>query len=327
MEKPRRGLVRFKETPITSIEPVGIRDVWDIEVEEDHSYLASGFVSHNSSSAPNLQNIPKDGTFRKLFKAKPGYVLVDSDFAALELRILALITGDEVMLKIFKDGVDPHSATAAKMFNLPLESVTKDSKERKVGKAINFGIAYGEGAKKLGDSLGISKDEAQRYLDEWGRTYPTITAWIREQKRKLKESGKVRYSLGRERPLMGIFSNDTGLQAEAERQCVNTAIQGSGADCTSISIARIGQCLKSKFGEEQAHIVVEIHDAIVVECKQEIAEQVKAIVIEEMMRQMPMLSDAIPLAVDCEIKHTLGDGLPNGPAKCQKSCCREEVKP
>ncbi len=322
MEIARKGSVRFKSCAIRKVEDIGERDVWDIEVEEDHSYLSSGFVNHNSSSRPNLQNIPKTAEFRKLFKAKPGYVLVDSDFAALELRILALVTGDEVMLKIFKDGVDPHSATAARMFNLPIEAVTKDSKERKIGKAINFGIAYGEGAKKLGDSLGVTKDEAQKYLDDWGRTYPTITAWIRETKRVLKETGKVRYSLGRERPLMGIFSNDSGLQAEAERQSVNTKIQGTGADCTSLSIARIGERLRQTFGEDNARIVVEIHDAIVSEVREDLAHKTKEIVIAEMTRQMPWLSDAIPLAVDCEIKHTLGDGLPDGPPKCQKSCCR-----
>lgn len=316
-------------------------------VDENDRVHTSYKVAHTatarlSSEAPNLQNIPKTKAFRGLFIAEKGFSLIDSDFAAVELRILAMEAKDRVMLQVFKDGVDPHSATAAKMFGLTLADfigvdVTladgttaycknmeeakskypdakfmadrKDRKERKVGKAINFGIVYGEGAKKLGDSLDISKQEAQKYLDDWAKTYPEITAWLAKTRQEAMQTGRVRYSLGRERLLPGIYSNDNGVKAEAERQACNTKIQGTSADCTAIAEIRVGSRLTEEVGEDLAQIVLTVHDQLVTECRNDLLEKAMAIVIEEMEKQMPMLSDELPLAVDCSIKDSLGKGL------------------
>lgn len=259
-----------------------------------------------SSSSPNLQNQPKEKEFQDLFWAGKGRKFVDNDFSALELRVAALLANDESLMEVFRSGVDPHSATASKMFNIPLDKVEKDGKERKAAKAINFGILYGKGAPSLADDLGVTKQEAERWLVDWGRAYPGIMKFIAQRHQEVKKFGYVSYSMGRRRPLPGGLSTDEFIRSEAERASVNTPVQGTGADCTSIAVIRI----RKRFAEEldaDARLVLEIHDAIIADVLEEQAEKAQAIMLEEMRRQMPMLSAALPLDATSAIKDRLGD--------------------
>ncbi len=261
-----------------------------------------------SCSDPNLQNQPKTKEFRDLFMAEDGWVIVDSDFSALELRIVALLANDEAMIDVFKKGIDPHSATAAKMFNMRIEDVPKDSKERKAAKAINFGIVYGKGAPSLAADLGVEKREAERWLEDWGKAYPGVTRFINLKHQEVRKFGYVAYSMNRRRPLPAIYSQDKGLQGNAERASVNTPVQGTGADCTSMASIRV----HDRFEKEMpglARVVLEIHDQIVSEVKKGYEEEAQAIVLEEMRRPMPFLSRALDLDADCDVKERLGDGL------------------
>lgn len=261
-----------------------------------------------SCSDPNLQNQPKTKDFRDLFIAKEGWVLVDADFAALELRVVAIIANDEAMLDIFRRGIDPHSATAARMFGIPIEQVAKDGKQRKAAKAINFGIVYGKGAPSLAADLGVDKSEAERWLVDWGKSYPGVTRFINAKHAEVRKHGYVSYSMNRRRPLPAIFSEDKGLAGGAERASVNTPVQGTGADCTSMASIRIQERYEREM-PGKAYVVLEIHDQIVSEVLLGYEEQAQAITLEEMRRQMPFLSDALPLDADCGVKQRLGDGL------------------
>jgi DNA polymerase-1 len=191
------------------------------------SYNITGTATGRLSCAhPNLQNQPKTPEFRNLFVAEPGWKLADADFSALELRIVAILANDEAMIDIFRKGIDPHSATAAKMFGIPIEKVEKDSKQRKAAKAINFGIIYGQGAPALAASLNVDESEAKKWLEDWAKTYQGITKFVSAKKAEAKKFGYVSYGMNRRRPLPSIWSNDKGLQAAAERASVNTPVQG-----------------------------------------------------------------------------------------------------
>jgi DNA polymerase-1 len=317
---------------------------------DEHGRLHTNFkvfgteTGRLSSSNPNLQNQPKTKAFRDLFVAKEGYSFVDSDFSGLELRILASVSNDEGMIDSFNRGIDPHAATAAEMFKMPLETfqgvdvtlpdgkeVTeltlsmkearkkypdatkffdrKDRKERKVGKIINFGVAYGKGAKSLAEELHIVTDEAERYLKDWAKARPGASAWIEGQHQYVRQHAAVRYSLNRERPLYGIRSDSEFIQSEALRQSVNTPIQGTGADCTSIAFIRVGQRVRKELGPDIARIVLEVHDQIITEVRNGYEDKVETIVREEMTRPMPMLRANLGLDVDCVVKKRWGDGL------------------
>jgi DNA polymerase I len=273
-----------------------------------------------SITEPALQTIPKTKEMRSLLIPDPGYVFIDADYKALELRIIAMLSGDPEFLRIFREGLDPHSITASRMFGLPLELPPtkaerdayfevwnkKYADQRKKAKAVNFGIPYGEGAQGLADQLGVSEKEAQSWLDAWsGKTFPVAARWLEKTVRESRKAGGVNYSLGRFRRLPGFLSAKQAEQSRAERQAKNTPIQGTGGDCTSVAIARIHDRLRREFGagwSEIARIVLEVHDQIVTECLRERAKLVMGWVVDEMSRQMPFLPNTLVLEVDAAIK-------------------------
>ncbi len=286
-----------------------------LAVVDDHSRVHTNFnvagaaTGRLSSSSPNLQNQPKAKLYRDFFVAEDGFSFINSDFSGLELRVIANLSRDEAMLKAFHDGVDPHSATASAMFGIPIEQITKDGKERKAGKIINFGVAYGKQYKSLAEELGISHQEAKDYLANWAKARPQASAWFKAQQAFVREHAYIVYSMNRKRPLWGAFSDDHIKQEDTMRQANNTPVQGTGSDCLSIADIRVGKRLRAEFGEDNARILLEIHDELIVECRDDIAEQVKALVMEEMRRPMPILNDSLGLDVDCSIKKKWGDGL------------------
>lgn len=178
--------------------------------------------------------------------------------------------------------------------------VRKDRKERKAGKIINFGIVYGKGPASLADDLDITKPEAEQYLAGWAKTYAGAWAWIRQRKEELQRTGIIAYSMGRERPLPEVWSDDKGVVGGAYRQCINTPVQGTGADCTSTSVIRVNNRLAAELGAENARVVLEIHDQLVVEGKLEYRRQIQDIVVTEMQRQMPFIGNEIELLADYE---------------------------
>ena len=280
-----------------------------------------------SITEPALQTIPKTKELRNLLIPADGYVFVDADFKALELRILAMLSGDPEFLRIFREGLDPHSITASKMFGIPIDipaNATKADRDayfaewnkkhgdkRKYAKAVNFGIPYGEGAEGLADQLGVPVPEAQGWLNDWAtKSFPVAAKWLDRTVVQSRKDGGVTYSMNRFRRLPGFSSPKQSDQSRAERQAKNTPIQGTGGDCTSLAIVRIHERFRTELGEnwsDIARIVLEVHDQVVVEVLVAYAERVKQWVIEEMSRRMPFLPDTLTLEVDADIKQKWGD--------------------
>jgi DNA polymerase-1 len=280
-----------------------------------------------SITGPALQTIPKTKELRNLLLPAEGYVFVDADFKALELRILAMLSGDPEFIRVFREGLDPHSITASKMFGIPITlspTATKEERDayfadwnkkhsdaRKKAKAVNFGIPYGEGAEGLADDLNVPVAEAQKWLDDWStKTFPVAAKWLTRTVGESRKAGGVSYSMGRFRALPGFYSSKPADQSSAERKAKNTPIQGTGGDCTSLSIVRIHERFRKELGarwSDIARIVLEVHDQIVVEVLRERAEEIKVWVMEEMSRKMPFLPDTLSLEVDADIKERWGD--------------------
>lgn len=248
----------FKETSIVSVEYVGKKAVFDITVANDHSYVANGIVHHNSSREPNLQNIPRGTTskdIKRMFIPPKGYVFLELDYSQAELRVVAEISGDKAMIKIFRDGYNIHLATGLKMNGLLTpETYAEASKARKdpnhpdaikwtkihkQGKVTNFSILYGQSDAQTAEALGCTKEEAGQFKRDWFAAYPGVTKWIKKQKAFAEKNGYV-YSLwGRKRRLpdamRGKERGARGFYEKALRDAINAPIQGASNDFTLFS--------------------------------------------------------------------------------------------
>ena len=248
-----------------------------------------------SSTEPNLQNIPirleLGRQIRKVFIPKPGYVFVDADYSQIELRILAHMSGDEQLIQAYKEAQDIHRITAAKVFNTPFEEVT--DKQRSNAKAVNFGIVYGISSFGLGHNLDISRKEAEEYINQYFATYPRVKQYLDELVKNAKEQGFVTTLYGRKRPIPEITSSNFMQRSFGERIAMNSPIQGTAADIMKIAMNRVHDRLKKE--QLQSRLILQIHDELLIEAKEEEVEQIKALLVEE-MKQAAELS--VPLEVD-----------------------------
>ena len=237
---------------IKSIEPVGIQEVFDITVDNVHSYLANNIWNHNSSSEPNIQQIPKtsvDPNIKKQLIARPGTLYLASDFSQAELRIMAHLSGDETYLNAFASGQDPHLAIACKKYGVDYDEILKihdDEKHpdhklwktrRKQAKQLAFGLIYGIGAAllavKLSDpkaGLIVSKEEAQKQMDEFFDEHPKLRTFKAKQERFLRKHGYLKSLFGRKRRLPEIYSGDKQQEAYAIRMSLNFPVQSAASD-------------------------------------------------------------------------------------------------
>lgn len=253
-----------------------------------------------ASEDPNLQNIPirteLGRKFREVFIPKDGFVFVDSDYSQIELRILASLSGDENLIKSYKDSDDIHSITASKVFNVPLDEVTPEL--RRKAKAVNFGVVYGISAYGLSEDLTISKNEAREYIEQYFETYPKVKEFLDQSVAQAKSDGYVRTLLGRIRPIPELKSSNFMVRSFGERIAMNSPIQGSGADIIKIAMINIHKRLKEENLESK--LVLQVHDEILIETKKEELEEVKKIVSYEM-------ENAVSLKVKLAISLSVGD--------------------
>lgn len=251
-----------------------------------------------SSVEPNLQNLPikteLGRDLRKAFIPKAGYKFVDADYSQVELRILAHLAQDENMLKAFEDNCDIHSTTAAKIFNIPLEEVT--SEQRRSAKAINFGIVYGMGAYSLSQDLGISLDEANLYINNYFKHYSKVKQYLDSQVSMAEDIGYVSTIYNRRRYINDIKSNVKPIKAAATRIAMNSPIQGSAADIMKIAMNNVYH--KINHDKIDAKIILQIHDELLVEVKEEQAEKF-AEVLKEVMENSVNLSVKLSVNVQC----------------------------
>jgi len=242
-----------------------------------------------SSLNPNLQNIPaSDGLakrIREAFVAPSGTVFLAFDYSQIELRIAALLSGDEYLIETFKAGKDIHSAVASRVFGVPESEVTSDM--RRKAKVINFGILYGMGVSALQQNLGTSRKEAQEFHDAYFASFPKIAGYMEGTSAFAKKNGYSQTLFGRRRYFPLMKSPLPYLRAAAERQAGNAPIQGTAADCMKLAIRDAQEALKKAGLLDTAHLVLQVHDELIYEVSEADAEKVAPIVEEAMKNAIP----------------------------------------
>jgi DNA polymerase-1 len=248
-----------------------------------------------SSVNPNLQNIPirteRGQQIRGAFVANDGFELISADYSQIELRLIAEISGEEVMIKAFQNGEDIHASTAAKLYDIPLEEVTKT--QRSNAKTVNFGIIYGQGAFGLAEQTGLSRKEAKEMIENYFATYPQLKIYMASQLESAKEMGYVSTILGRKRHLKDINSNNFVVRGQAERNAVNAPIQGSAADVIKIAMINIDKKLTEQ--NLKSKMLLQVHDELIFEVPTEEVAQMKTLIKTEMENAV---ETKVPLLVE-----------------------------
>ncbi|MBI2609759.1 DNA polymerase I [Candidatus Giovannonibacteria bacterium] len=261
-----RELSKLKSTYIDAIPKLADKDE-RVHTTFDQTGTVTGRLS---SLEPNLQNIPirsEEGRkIRKAFRAAPGFELVAFDYSQLELRIAAILARDKKMLEAFKTGKDIHAITAAEIFNVPEDRVTEQM--RRKAKVINFGILYGMGINALAEGMGVPRDEAERFWNEYFRDFEGVSKFIADTKKMAHEKGYVETVFGRRRYLPELSSAAEYIRKEAERMAVNAPIQGTEADVAKLGMIRAGEMIEDKF-KGSAYLLLQIHDELLFEVKQQ----------------------------------------------------------
>ena len=251
-----------------------------------------------SSAEPNLQNIPirtKMGRqMRRFFIAEKGYSLVDADYSQIELRLLAHISDDYNMCEAFRTGEDIHRKTAAAVFGIPEEFVTEDMRKR--AKAVNFGIVYGIGGYSLAKDIGTTVPEATRYIKSYLLNYPFIDAYLEDVVREATELGYTKTPMGRRRYIPELRAAKAPLRAFGKRVAMNAPIQGAAADVMKLAMIRVADAIKREGLD--ARLVMQVHDELIVEAKDECVEAVKVLVKREMEGAVKL---SVPLTVDVSV--------------------------
>ncbi|MCS7086203.1 MAG: DNA polymerase I, partial [Bacteroidia bacterium] len=244
-----------------------------------------------SSNNPNLQNIPirteRGKEVRKAFVAPPGSMIVSADYSQIELRIMAEMSGDENMIAAFRAGADIHRETAARIFGVSSDAV--DAEMRRKAKTVNFGIIYGMSAFGLAERLGISRTEAKQIIESYFEQYPGVKRYMDECVRRARSEGAARTLLGRMHPLPDLHSANHTVRAMAERNAINTPIQGTAADMIKLAMVRIANRIASM----RSKMMMQVHDELVFEAPEDEIEALRALVVEEMSGAMPGMKTPI----------------------------------
>lgn len=262
-----------------------------------HSYFhqtvtATGRIS---STEPNLQNIPtraeQGKQIKKAFKAQKGNIFIDADYSQIELRILAHISKDKNMREAFLNEEDIHKQVASKVFDVPLEEVTKE--QRTAAKAVNFGIVYGISGFGLAEQLGISRKKAEQYIEQYLNKYCGVKQFMDEIVEEAKQNGYVETLFHRRRYIPEISSNNYMVRQFGARAAMNTPIQGTAADIMKIAMIHVNERLKEE--KLNARLILQIHDELLIECNIEEKEKVKEILKESMEKAVKL---EVPLEVE-----------------------------
>ncbi len=251
-----------------------------------------------SSTNPNLQNIPirseRGKEIRKAFIPRdPNRLLVSADYSQIELRIVAAISGDPNMCEAFKQGKDIHTATAAKVYGIEEADVTKEMRYK--AKSVNFGIIYGQGAFGLADNLGISRTEAKEIIDNYKKEFPNIQKYMDQQINNAKELGFVETLMGRKRWLRDINSSNFTVRGFAERNAINSPIQGSAADMIKLAMIRVHREMEKKQWESK--MILQVHDELVFDAVENELPELKELILSCMTGAM-ILPNGVPVEAE-----------------------------
>ena len=274
-------------------------DALPSQIDKDDKRVHTNFSQTTAATGrlasvnPNLQNIPirtlRGQQIRGAFVSAEGKKIISADYSQIELRLIAEISGEDNMIKAFQDGEDIHASTAAKLFNIRLEEVSK--KQRGQAKTVNFGILYGQGAFALAEQTGLSRSEAKQMIEAYYETYPKLKEYMAEQVKRAREIGYVETILGRKRHLKDINSGNFVVRAHAERNAVNAPIQGSAADVVKMAMIKIQKELEKE--KLQTKMLLQVHDELIFESPVDEVEVAKNIIKTEMESaietQVPLL--------------------------------------
>ncbi len=292
-----RGLTKLKSTYADGLAAY-IGEDSRIHTNFNQTITATGRLS---STEPNLQNIPMrmelGRRIRKVFVPDENCIFMDADYSQIELRVLAHMSGDEQLIDAYKMDEDIHRITASKVFHTPFEEVT--DLQRRNAKAVNFGIVYGISSFGLSQDLSISTKEAKGYIDEYFKTYPGIKTFLDKLVSDAKEKGYCESMFGRRRPVPELKSSNFMTRSFGERVAMNSPIQGTAADIIKIAMLHVYDALKA--AGLQSRLILQIHDELLIETRENEVEEVRRILSEEM-------KNACHLAVELEIDlHTGSD--------------------
>ena len=288
-----RQMVKLQSTYIDALPNQVDPKTGRVHTDYMQTVAATGRLSSNN---PNLQNIPirteRGRQIRKAFIARDeNYTLVSADYSQIELRIIAALCGEENMIEAFKNNEDIHKSTAAKVFNVPIEEVTKE--QRSHAKTVNFGIIYGVSAFGLSNQTNLSRKESAELIDAYYKTYPKLKSFISDQVDFARENGYVETISGRRRYLKDINSANAIVRGGAERNAVNAPIQGSAADIIKIAMINIHKKLKSE--NWQSKMLLQVHDELVFDVHNSELEKIQPMIKREMENAFKMI---VPLEVE-----------------------------
>jgi DNA polymerase-1 len=251
-----------------------------------------------SSSNPNLQNLPIRSERGKLIREAvipdEGCLFLSADYSQIELRLMAHFSQDEHLLQAFRDGQDVHAATAAKIFRIPIEQVSKD--QRRQAKTANFGIIYGISAFGLAQQLNCSRTQAKQLIDDYFAAFPKVIQYIESQKELCRQRGYAETLFGRKRYLPDIYSQNATVRSFAERNAVNAPIQGTAADIIKMAMVSIHRRLKEE--HLQAQMIMQVHDELNFNVPMNEVDRVREIVVTEMENAVHL---SVPLIADCGV--------------------------
>jgi DNA polymerase-1 len=287
-----RGLKKLIGTYIDALPKLINPKTGHIHTSFNQTITATGRLS---SSDPNLQNIPirgEDGKeIRKAFIPEPGCLFFSADYSQIELRVMAHLSQDENMVRVFNEGKDLHAATAANIYKKPIEEVTRD--ERTKSKRANFGIIYGITVFGLAERLDIPRDEAKMLIDGYFQTFPQVHDYMEKSKEVAREKGYVTTLFGRRRYLPDINSHNATVRGFAERNAINAPIQGTAADIIKVAMIRIF----NRFKREgiRSKMILQVHDELNFSVYPDEKEKVEGIVLQEMQNALNL---SVPLVAD-----------------------------
>lgn len=291
-----RELTKLKSTYVDALPALINKKSGRVHTTYGQAVAVTGRLSSNN---PNLQNIPvrtdRGKEIRKAFIPRDHqHILISADYSQIELRIVAAISGDTSMCQAFKEGKDIHTATAAKVYNVEEKDVTKEMRYK--AKSVNFGIIYGQSAFGLAENLGISRTEAKEIIDNYKKQFPGIPKYMTDMIHFAKEHGYVQTLMGRKRWLRDINSANFTVRGFAERNAINSPIQGTAADMIKLAMNKIYERLKAE--KLQSKMILQVHDELIFDALITEVEVLKPIIIDCMQNAM-QLPNYVPVIAEC----------------------------
>ncbi|HYK45676.1 MAG TPA: DNA polymerase I [Parafilimonas sp.] len=294
-----RELTKLKSTYVDALPLLINKKTGRVHTTFAQAVAVTGRLSSNN---PNLQNIPirteRGKEIRKAFIPRDGNVIISADYSQIELRIVAGISGDENMCAAFKSNIDIHTATAAKVYGIAPEEVTKV--QRYKAKSVNFGIIYGQGAFGLADNLGISRAEAKQIIDNYKKEFSGIARYMDNTINFCREHGYVQTLIGRKRWLKDINSSNFTVRSFAERNAINSPIQGTAADMIKMAMIKIHDAMQKE--KLKSKMILQVHDELVFDAVKEELDVLQPLILNNMKNAM-----ALPCGVPVEADLGVGD--------------------